>query len=416
MAADVNSTSAGQSMFRRCVFLSKIGGDVMSNLLIRMFIKDYQDISSAKARERYGKLAGLMGIFSNLILFLIKIVIGTLTGSISITADAVNNLTDSGSSIVTLLGFKISGRPADAKHPYGHGRMEYISGLIVSFIILLLGVQLILGAADKIFHPQQPEFSLIAVGILIVSIFLKLWQCLFYRKIGKSIDSLTLLTTAADSRNDIFATTTVLLGLIITRLTGVNLDGYMGIAVALFIIVSGIKLVSETVSPLLGLAPKRELVEYIQQKVLSYENVIGIHDLTVHSYGAAECFASLHCEVPAELDIMLGHDIINNIENDFYKDLGIHMVIHLDPVVTGDEKTNALKAQVQGVIEAISPLVSIHDFRVVWGISRTNLIFDLVIPYDCPLDDSGLVRQICERIIGINPAYNAVITVDHHHL
>lgn len=386
---------------------------VLTRFLIKLFVRDYQNVTNSGVRQQYGKFAGFMGIVSNLVLFIIKIVIGTLSGSVSITADAVNNLSDSGSSIVTLMGFKISGRPADAKHPYGHGRMEYISGLIVSFIILILGVQLILVSVDKIIHPQQPQFSLAVVGVLVISILIKLWQCLFYRKISKTIDSITLLTTSTDSRNDILATTTVLAGAVITRLTGFNLDGYMGVAVALFIIVSGIKLVYETISPLLGSAPEQELVSSIQDKVLGYEGIIGIHDLTVHNYGPSQCFASLHCEVPAKQDIMISHDIIDNIENEFLQEYGIHMIIHLDPVVTGDEKTDALKAQISALIENISPLISIHDFRVVWGISHTNLIFDVAIPFEFEMSDEHLKLKISDQIAQLNSTYHAKITVDH---
>ncbi|MHC1695247.1 MAG: cation diffusion facilitator family transporter [Eubacteriales bacterium] len=385
----------------------------MTDLLIKLFIKDYKNTSSARVREKYGKLAGLTGIATNLLLFIIKIIVGTISGSISVTADAINNLSDSGSSFVTLMGFKLSGKPADAKHPYGHGRMEYISGLIVSFIIILLGFQLIQSSFDKIIHPQEGLFSLWTVGVLVVSILLKLWQCLFYRRTGRLIDSLSLRTAGTDSRNDILATSTVLLGLLFTRLTSINLDGYMGAAVALFIMVSGIKLVGETISPLLGSAPKRELVDEICEKVLSYEGIIGIHDLTVHSYGPSECFASLHCEVPAEQDVMLSHDIIDNIEGDFLRERGIHMVIHLDPVITGDEKTNMLKEQVEGIVSGISEQVSIHDFRVVWSISHTNVLFDVTAPFEFRLSDEELTERISQEIKKLSGTYFVKVTIDH---
>lgn len=384
----------------------------MTNLLIKHFIKDYKSTSDAKVRGRYGMFAGIVGIISNFLLFIFKITVGMLFDSISITADAINNLSDCGSSAVSLMGFKISGKPADAKHPFGHGRMEYISGLIVSFIILLLGFQLVQSSVNKIIHPRSPQFGYLSLAVLIASILIKLWQCLFFRRIGKTINSLTLIASSQDSRNDMIATSVVLLGSVITRLTGFNLDGYMGISVALFIIISGIKLVSDTISPLLGSAPNRELTDYINKKIMGYEHIIGTHDLAVHSYGPSKCFASLHCEVPAEQDIMLSHDIIDNIEHDFLKD-GIHLVIHLDPVVTNDEKTNELKKQVIDLLSQISPFIGMHDFRVVWGISHTNLIFDVVVPYDFYLSDEELIEQISHRISLLNKTYLSVITVDH---
>lgn len=388
----------------------------MTNLLIRLFIKDNQNLTNSKVRENYGKFAGIVGIISNFLLFLIKITTGVFFNSIAIIADAINNLSDSGSSVVTLIGFKLSGKPADADHPYGHARMEYISGLIISFIILLLGFQLVKSSIDKILNPQVAQFSMISILILIVSIVIKLWQCLFYREIGKIIDSTTLIATSVDSRNDILATSTVLIGIIVTRLTGFNLDGYMGAMVALFILVSGIKLVMDTISPLLGTAPSKELVDSVSKKILSYEGIEGIHDLTVHSYGAAKCFASVHCEVSAEQDIMISHDLIDNIERDFYKDLGIHLIIHLDPIVTSDAKTDRLKAEVEELLEQISPEISMHDFRVVWGVSHTNLIFDVVIPFNFQWSEEELVKLISDRISRIDVRYYAVVTVDYNYV
>ncbi|NLT14009.1 MAG: cation transporter [Clostridiales bacterium] len=384
----------------------------MTNLLIGAFIRNPENTSSPSVRRRYGNFAGIVGIATNLVLFTMKIIIGTLSGSIAITADAVNNLSDSGSSLVTLVGFKISGKPADSGHPFGHGRMEYIAGLIVSFIIVIIGYQLIVSSVQKIIEPQETQYDIYVFIVLVVSIAIKVWQCLFYRKIGKKIDSLTLMAASSDSRNDVLATAAVLLAAVVTMLTGMNLDGYMGAAVGLFIVISGIKLTFETISPLLGAAPKKELVDRIRQKVLSYDTIIGIHDLSVHNYGQSECHASLHCEVPAEQDVMHSHDIIDNIERDFLKE-GIHLVIHLDPVVTGDEKTNDLKARVESLVEQISPRIGIHDFRAVWSITHTNLIFDVVVPYQFEWSDKELAMIISERISELDPTYHAVITVDH---
>lgn len=391
-------------------------GEALTNLLIKLFVKDHQNTSNFRVRERYGKLASIMGIASNLLLFIIKIIAGILFNSISIIADAINNLSDSGSSLITLIGFKISGKPADANHPYGHERMEYISGLIVSFIILILGLQLVRSSISKIINPQATKFSMISVFILIISIIIKLWQSMFYRKIGKAINSTTLIATSIDSRNDILSTSAVLIATVITYLTRFNLDGYMGAVVALFIIVSGTSLVKETISPLLGTAPTKELVDSIYEKILSYEGIIGLHDLTVHSYGAGQCFATVHCEVSAENDIMVSHDIIDNIERDFLKEKGINLVIHLDPVVINDPKTNKLKAEVENTLKNLSPEISMHDFRVVWGVSHSNLIFDVVVPFDFQWSDDELIKLISDRIYDFDANYHSVITVDHDYI
>jgi cation diffusion facilitator family transporter len=388
----------------------------LTNLLIRLFVKDYQDTGDFQVRERYGKFAGIIGIASNTLLFVIKITVGTFFNSIAITADALNNLSDSAASIVTLLGFKMSGKPADAEHPYGHARIEYLSGLSVAFLILLVGLQLIQGAVTKIIRPQATRFSILAVVVLVVSILLKLWQNRFYHQIGKMIDSTTLTATAADSRNDVLATAAVLLGVITTQVTGYNLDGYIGALVAIFILVTGVKLMKETSDPLLGIAPTPDLVNSIYRKILSYDNIIGLHDLNVHNYGVAKCFATVHCEVAAEQDIMVSHDLIDNIERDFLKEQGIQMVIHLDPVVTSDQRTNELRAQVEGLIGGIAPEIGMHDFRVVWGVTHSNLIFDIVVPYGFHWSNTELIRLISKQIRNLDASYRAVITVDHSYV
>lgn len=388
----------------------------MTDILIRLFIRDHENTENAQVRENYGKFAGVVGIATNFILFMIKIIAGTLFHSISITADAVNNLSDSGSSIVTLVGFKISGKPADAGHPYGHARMEYISGLIVSFVIVILGFQLVQTSVNKILNPQDVRFSWLTIAVLVISILIKLWQCLFYRKIGKTIDSSAIVATSFDSRNDILATSSVLAATVVTALTDYNLDGYMGVVVALFIMFSGGKLVMETVSPLLGTAPPEELVRKIYKKIQSYEGIVGLHDLSVHNYGVGKCFASVHCEVPADQDIMVSHDIIDNIERDFLKDMDIHMVIHLDPVVTDNEQTNELKAQLKKVIARISDRIGMHDFRVVRGVTHSNLIFDIVVPFEFEMRDSELIDIISDKVLEIDPSCRAVITVDHDYV
>lgn len=388
----------------------------MTRLLLRLFVKDHGNTSDASVREAYGKLSGITGIAVNLLLFFIKITAGVLAGSISIIADAFNNLSDSGSAIVTLIGFKISGKPADAGHPYGHARMEYVSGLIVSIAVMFVGLELFLNSVRKILEPEGLLLSWLVVFILAISMLLKLWLCLFYRKLGRAIGSETVSAAAVDSRNDILATSAVLAALLVSGLTRYNIDGWMGAAVAVFITVSGIRLIKDTVSPLLGMAPSREMVDRIYKKIMSYDGIAGLHDLTVHNYGVDKYFASVHCEVSADQDIMVSHDIIDNIERDFLKDLGIHLVIHLDPVITDDERINKLKSNVESLVKDISPEISIHDFRVFFGITHSKLIFDIVVPYGFKYGDDELVRILSEKIMEMDKSYRSVITVDHHYV
>lgn len=388
----------------------------MFDFLIKTFVKDYQNKDDEKVRERYGKFSGAVGIATNILLFALKMTAGIVFHSIAITADAINNLSDSGSSIVTLVGFKLAGKPADEEHPYGHARIEYLSGLIVSFVILIVGFQLVQSSFDKILNPQEADFSMLTFAVLILSILIKIWQGLFYKKVGKTIGSSAISATAADSLNDVFATSAVLLGLLITYFTGFNLDGYMGVIVAVVIMVTGVRLIMETSNPLLGMAPSKELVDEIYEKIMSYDGILGIHDLHVHNYGPNRRFASVHCEVAAEQDIMVSHDIIDNIERDFLKDNGIHLVIHLDPIVTSDERTNALKMQVGELIQNISPKIGMHDFRVVWGTTHSNLIFDVSVSFDFPLSDAELTQRISEEVSKLDPSYYVVLTVDHDYV
>ena len=389
----------------------------MTKLLIRLFVRNWENTDSPAVRESYGKLAGITGVVTNLLLALLKLLSGWFFNSIAIMADAVNNLSDSASSIVTLVGFKLSSKPADAKHPYGHARIEYISGMIVSFIVVVLGVQLAQSSIDKILAPEESSFTWITIGVLVVSILLKLWQGLFYRKIGKTISSTTLEATSTDSLNDVISTSAVLVGIIITLCTGVNLDGWLGLLVAVLITISGIRLVMETSQPLLGMAPSQELVQSIYSRILSYDGIIGLHDLEVHSYGEGRIFASVHCEVDADQDIMISHDIIDNIERDFLQDSGIHLVIHLDPVQIHDDRTQKLYHQVREMVAQLSPEYSIHDFRVVWGTTHSNLIFDMVVPYGLSQSDEEVARamgQLIQERLGKN--YFAVVTIDHDYI
>ena len=364
------------------------------------------------SREKQGSLAGAMGIGVNILLFVIKLMAGLLSGSVAIMADAVNNLTDSGSSIIMLVGFRLSAKPADREHPFGHARIEYLCGVIVSFIVLFLGIELGRTSFLKILSPEKAEFGPVALGVLIVSILIKLWLCLFYTRVGRRIDSQSLLATASDSRNDVISTLVVLLGALITRLTSLDLDGFLGLLVAAFIIVSGVKLIMETADPLLGPAPKKELVQGIYEKIRSYEGIIGIHDLTVHSYGQGRTFASVHCEVPAEEDILISHDLIDNIERDFLEQEGIHLVIHLDPVITCDEKANALHEAVLTKVKELYPQSAIHDFRGVWGVTHSNVLFDVAVPFSVADSDQQVKERVSWAVESLDPTYRAVLAVD----
>ena len=379
---------------------------------MKLFVAGYGKQDEPRIREKSGRVAGAIGIMTNFLLFAIKLAAGFISGSVAVMADAVNNLTDSGSSIIMLVGFKLAGKPADEKHPFGHARIEYLAGVIVSFVVLFLGLQLGMTSIEKIITPQPAEFNALSLSILVLSIAVKLWQCFFYRSVGKTIHSGAVFATSSDSRNDVIATSVVLLGAVITKFTSLNLDGYLGLAVAVFIVVSGVKLIMETGNPLLGMAPDEALVKSIYEKILSYEGIFGIHDLTVHNYGEGKCFASVHCEVPAERDILVSHDIIDNIERDFQRDLGIHLVIHLDPVVTEDERTNKLREQVRNLLRVVYPQASLHDFRVVWGVTHSNVVFDIAVPFSLKETDQQIKERVDQAIKTLDPDYRTVVTVD----
>ena len=377
----------------------------MTDLILRIFVRDHKNTEDPAVRDKCGRVAGAVGIVTNFLLFLMKIIVGTVFHSVSVTADAVNNLTDSGSSVVTLIGFKMASKPADEKHPFGHARIEYLSGVIVSFIVIFLGLQLGMSSIEKILTPEENALTPVALVVLVISILAKLWQCLFYRKVGRMIKSESVEATSKDSRNDVIATSVVLLGAVITMLTGVNLDGYMGAAVALFILFSGVQLTISTADPLLGQAPEGELVQTITEKMLSYPGIIGMHDLAVHNYGVGRCFASAHCEVDAKNDILVSHDLIDNIERDFSRDLGIHMVIHLDPVIVGDARTDALHRKVQSLVTALYPTVTIHDFRVIWGVTHSNIVFDAAVPFAVKDSDAVITQKLGAEIQKLDPDY-----------
>lgn len=384
----------------------------MTKFLIRSFVKDYENVKDRMVRSSYGKMAGWVGIFCNVLLFISKFLVGLMSGSVSISADAINNLSDASSNIISLLGFKMGSKPADQDHPYGHARYEYLSGLLVAVVIMVIGVELLQTSFLKIRNPEPVEFSWIMVGILVGSILVKLWMALFNRFIGRIIDSETLIATAADSRNDVISTAAVLAASLLSHFTSLDLDGWMGMAVALFILYSGVGLVKDTLDPLLGKAPSPALVEMIQKKVMSYEGVLGTHDLMVHDYGPGRLFASVHVEMAAEEDVLKCHEIIDNIEKDFFENENLNMIIHFDPIVTSDEAVGDLRRWLSRQVRNIDERMTIHDLRIIPGDSHTNMIFDCVVPHEFSLTDSEVKQRIQELVTTEYPGYCCVITVD----
>lgn len=363
-------------------------------------------------REAYGRLAGLVGIVCNLLLFAAKLLIGTFSGSVSVTADAVNNLSDASASLVTLAGFKLAAKPADDKHPYGYSRVEYFSGLAVAVLILVIGVELALDSFEKMLHPEAVAFSAVVPIVLLLSIGVKLWMALFNAKLGRRIRSTALAAAAADSRNDAVSTTAVLAACLIGHFTDLRLDGYMGFAVALLILWSGIGVARDTISPLLGEAPDEELVHRLAHEITRRENILGIHDLIVHDYGPGRRFASVHAEMDYRLDPLTAHECIDDIEREIKQALNVELVVHYDPIVTDDAELNELRQRVTKAVADIDPRLTLHDFRMVRGSGHTNVIFDLVIPHDMEDSREDLRRRIDEAVQFGDKKYYTVITFD----
>lgn len=384
----------------------------MTSLFIRLFIKSPQDTGESSVRYAYGRLAGISGLCANLLLFALKLLAGILSGSMAVVADAFNNLSDAGSSIVTLVGFKLSSLPPDREHPFGHGRMEYLAALGVAALIMAAGWELATSSLDKILSPDRTRFSVITLVILLVSIGVKLWMTLFYRRVGGLIQSETLKAAAADSRNDVICTAVVLLTSLFSMLSGIEADGYVGAAVALFVIWSGFHIVKETVSPLLGQAPEREMVEEIRQTVMAEEGIVGIHDLMVHNYGPGRIVISLHAEVPCHEDMIRSHDRIDRVEKELAKKFQAVTCIHMDPVDTEDERVSQLRSMMEEILRAFDPALSLHDFRVVFGETHVNLIFDLVTPYQFH-EGQDLCRKIQEKVWERDETLFIVATVEH---
>ena len=389
----------------------------MTDLLSSLFVKNHRQTSDPAVRTAYGTMVSITGIILNLLLFAAKFSVGLLFGAIAIVADAVNNLSDAGSQIISLLSFRISAKPADREHPFGHGRIEYVASMIVSFLVVLIGFELMKESVDKILHPVLPERSWIAVFVLLGSILVKLWLGLFNRKIGKRIDSAVMRATATDSLSDALSTTAVLVSslviLIFPNLTW-SLDAYMGVIVAVLILVAGFRILNETKNSILGEAPSHEIVRQITETVEKYPDALGIHDMTVHNYGPGHVIAALHIEVDGKKDIFDTHDMIDNIEQELRRECGIEATIHMDPIVTDDQQITALRTEVLSRLQEIDPTLQIHDFRFVRGTTHTNLIFDISTPFEVKLSDEELRQEASNRISRIDPTFFAVITIDRY--
>ncbi len=385
----------------------------MTKLLLRLFVKEYHEPRKSKVRAAVGKLSGVVGIVSNILLFGLKLLVGTISGSVSITADAMNNLSDATSAIVTLVGFKLAEKPADEDHPYGHARYEYLSGLAVAAMIIVIGFELAKTSVQKILDPTPVEFSAAVAIVLIGSIIVKLWLCLFNRKLGKHIESSALLATSADSRNDAISTSAVLVAALIELLTRWRIDGYMGLAVALFILYSGAMLAKDTISPLLGETASPELRELIVSVVTAQPKVLGYHDLMVHDYGPGQRFASMHVEMSVMDDPLECHELIDNLERECLKQHNVHLVLHYDPVVTGDAELERLKAVVEEILRQQDERITLHDFRIVRGKGHTNLVFDMALPAELMSQKKQIKKEMDAALAQKEPGtYYTVVTFD----
>lgn len=387
----------------------------MTNLLLRLFVKDYKNTQNSVVREKYGVLGGTVGIVVNLILAAAKLIIGSFSGSISITADAVNNFSDAGSSIITLIGFKMSNKPADTTHPFGHGRIEYISGLIVGFIVLLFGFDFIKTSFEKIINPTDITYSIWVIIVLILSILGKIWLGLFNRKLGKSINSTAMTAVFTDCISDCGATAVTIVSMLLSSYAGLNIDGYLGMIVAIIIIIAGVNIIKDTINPLLGQPPEKELVNGIEKLIMSYDKVVGIHDLIIHNYGSAKTFGSVHVEVPANENVLVVHEIMDDIEVAIKKEFGIEIVAHTDPIETDNEIVTNNRTELIEIIREIDSALTIHDFRLVSGPNHTNLIFDVVLPYESKISEEELIKNIRTKVKEKKPNFNCVITVDRNY-
>ena len=384
----------------------------MIKLLAKIFIKDGADGSSPETRRKYGVLCGAVGIALNVLLFALKIFVGTVTHSVAVTADAINNISDAGSSAVTMIGFRLAGKKPDPEHPFGHGRIEYISGLIVAMLIFVMGFELITSSINAIVSPEKTELSLVSVIILSVSILIKLYMFLYNRSCGKKFDSAAMKATASDSIGDAIATLAVLASLVVSHYTGLLIDGYVGLLVAGFILFAGYNAAKETIEPLLGLRPEKELVQEIEALVLSKEPICGVHDLILHDYGPGRRFLSLHAEVPMNEDILYVHDVIDNIEIEIFEQFGIETSIHTDPIDESNPAIVELRELVKHFLDELGENMKAHDFRIVPGNTHTNVLFDIVIPADSKTDVEAVKLAVATAVTATNPKYRCVIKID----
>lgn len=384
----------------------------MSKLLPKLFIKNYKNIEDSKVRNDYGKLSGIVGVFTNSLLSVVKIIAGVISASMALVADGLNNLSDAASSLITLIGFKMSAKPADKDHPFGHQRVEHITGLIVSFFIIYVGATLLKSGVEKIITPEVVTPTIPILAFLVFSIILKIWQFFFYRSNGKLINSKTLMATAVDSLNDVITTAAILASLVVTYFFEINLDGYMTAAISIYIIINGIKLVKETVSPLIGEAPSIELIKNVTNDILSYKGVLGIHDLVVHTYGPGKTFITVHVEVDGSVNIIKSHDTVDNIERYINEKYNANLVIHMDPIETKNEYTNKIKEDIHNILKDIDPALKYHDLRVVRGTTHDNIIFDLEYPVDYKMNENELRKIVVQKVKEFNPRFNLIIDID----
>jgi len=385
----------------------------MTEFLVKRFVKNYEEIDKMSVRTSYGVLASVVGIFCNVFLFVVKFIVGSLIRSVSVMADGFNNLSDAGSSIISFAGVKMAGKPADEEHPFGHGRMEYIAALVVSFLVIEVGLSFFKDSIERIQNPLQLQFRPIAIGILCLSIGVKLWLGLFNKRLGRKIDSKVMLAAGADAMGDVVATTATIISVLVYRFLEINIDGFVGIGVSLVVMWAGIGIARDTLEPLLGEAVPKEMYEKITTFVEGYEGVCGTHDLIVHNYGPGRSMASLHAEVPNDVDIEVSHEIIDRIEREALKTLGIFLVIHMDPIEMKKEDTLRARKQLEEMLKVLDPKVSIHDFRMVDGEEQKNLIFDMVVPFQYDKEKRKLLcQETRKRMSDIDARYQCVIVVE----
>ena len=399
------------------VFLRRLGEYEMTEFLVRHFVKDYENTSKVSVRTAYGVLASVTGIFCNILLFAAKWLIGYLLHSISVMADAFNNLSDAGSSIISLIGVKMAGKPADKEHPFGHGRIEYIAALIVAFLVMEVGFTFFKSAIAKVREPEELHFQAVSMLILFLSVAVKLWMGVFNKNLGKRINSQVMMATAADSMGDVITTGATIASVLFFYFTGINIDGYVGLGVSLVVMWAGIGIAKDTLEPLIGQAVDPKVYLQITNFVEKYDGVVGSHDLIVHNYGPAKSMASIHAEVPNNVDIEESHAVIDRIEREAMEKMGIFLVIHMDPVETEDKKVLAIKKDAEEIIKEMDKRVSIHDFRVVGGRDHKNLIFDMVIPYEYDKEKQNDLREeFARRLREKNDRYHAVITMERSYV